>query len=174
MTSGLPGTQPLAPRHDTSGFDCGRPELTLWLRDHGLEAQIARTARVFVAVRGKKVVAFYALAAASADRRELPAILRKGTPRHPVPLILIARLGVDLHEQGKGLGESLLRDALLRCASAAGVIGAPGVVVHALDDEARGFYEHFGFERSPIEPLHLSLPLESVIESARVAAGREG
>ena len=98
---------------------------------------------------------------------EAPARIKKGLARHPIPVILIARLAVDASEKGHGLGATLLRDALFRIAAAADQIGARAVLVHAKDDEARKFYEHFGFEPSPIDPLHLLLRMKDLRASLR-------
>ncbi|MGQ0568597.1 MAG: GNAT family N-acetyltransferase [Armatimonadota bacterium] len=153
----LAGVEPLTAAHDTSDFDCGKPELTDWLRRYALVNHRARTARVFVVHRGRRVVGYYALAASSVERQEAPERVRKGLARHPIPVILLARLAVDQREQGKSLGAALLKDALTRAASAADEIGARAVLVHAKDEEARAFYERFDFEPSPTDPLHLFL-----------------
>ena len=84
--------------------------------------------------RGERVVGFYTLAAASVSREEVPSRVAKGMARHPVPVILLARLAVDRTEQGKGLGAGLLKDALLRAVQAADVIGCRAILVHAKDE----------------------------------------
>ena len=108
------------------------------------------------------MVGYYALTAGSVEREESPERVKKGLARHPIPVILLARLAVDRREQGKGLGAALLKDALIRAAGAADEIGARAVLVHAKDDEARAFYEHFDFEPSPIDPLHLFLLMKDL------------
>lgn len=160
--------EPLAEHHDTGSFDCGKPELTEWLRRYALVNQRARAARTFVVHRQGRVVGYYALAAASVVHAEAPRRVSKGLARHPIPVFLLARLAVDLSEQGAGLGGALLKDALLRAAGAAEEIGARALLVHAMDDEARRFYEHFGFEPSPTDPLHLFLLMKDL------EAGMEG
>ena len=84
-----------------------------------------------------------------------PIRIAKGLAKHPIGVILLARLAVDKQEQGTGLGKALLKDAFLRIASAADMVGARAVLVHAVDERARQFYEHFGFESSPTDPLAL-------------------
>ena len=93
-----------------------------------------------------------------------PAVLhREGwLARHPIPVILLARLAVDKSEAGKGLGKALLKDALVRIASAADIVGARAVLVHAIDEQARKFYEHFDFESSPIHELQLMLLMKDL------------
>ena len=86
--------------------------------------------------------------------------LRKGVARHPVPVVLLARLAVARAWQGRGLGPGLLKDAVLRVLSAAEGIGIRALLVHAKDDAAKAFYQHFNFEPLPGYPLHLVLLLE--------------
>jgi len=150
-----PRVEPLSPTHDVSGFRCGRAGLDEWLRRHALANHQAGGARVYVAHRARAVIAFYALAAASVGPETAPERVRKGLSRRPIPVILLARLAVDEREQGGGLGAAMLRDALRRSLSAAGEIGARAVLVHAKNDRAKSFYEHFGFVASPTDDLHL-------------------
>lgn len=158
----LSSVEPVDASHNTSAFDCGKPELTEWLRRHALVSHRAGGARVYVAHRGGRVVGYYALAAASVEQEEAPERVKKGLARHPVPVILLARLAVDQREQGKGLGSALLKDALTRASRAADEIGARAVLVHAKDEDARAFYEHFAFEPSPTDPLHLLLLMKDL------------
>ena len=147
---------------DTGDFDSGKPELDLWLRRHALASHQAGGARVYAAHRDGRVVGYYAVAAASVERVTAPGRVSKGMPRHPIPVILLARLAVDRREQGKGLGAALLKDALLRAASAADAIGARAVLVHAKDEDAARFYAHFDFEPSPSDPLHMFLLMKDL------------
>jgi GNAT superfamily N-acetyltransferase len=158
----LAGVEPLTSAHDTSDFDCGKLELTDWLYRYALVCHRAGSARVFVVHRNGRVVGYYALAAGSVEREGAPERIRKGLARHPIPVILLARLAVDQREQGKGLGASLLKDALTRAARAADEIGARAVLVHAKDEEARAFYQRFDFEPSPTDPLHLFLLMKDL------------
>lgn len=80
----------------------------------------------------------------------------------PIPVILLARLAVDIELQGKGIGPALLKDALIRTASAATVIGARALLMHAKDDRAKTFYEHFNFEPSSTDPYHLFLIMKDL------------
>jgi GNAT superfamily N-acetyltransferase len=148
---------PLDATHDVSAFDCGAAPLNDYLQRFALPNQQNRSARTYVATRGRRVVGYYTLAAASASREETPARVAKGLARHPVPLILLARLAVDRGEQGKGLGAGLLKDALLRVVQAADIVGCRAVLVHAKDEAAKAFYQRFNFEPSPIDELHLYL-----------------
>jgi GNAT superfamily N-acetyltransferase len=156
---------PLAPPHDTTAFDCGSKAQTEWLRRYALQAQTAGTSRVYVttAPGSPTILGYYALAAGSVEPAEASDRLRKGTGRHPIPVVILTRLGVDIRAQGIGLGAALVRDALLRAAAAADVIGVRALLVHAESDSARAFYEHIAeFEPSPTDPLHLVLLMKDL------------
>src|SRR5438105_1194372 len=98
-----------------------------------------------------------------------PARVAKGLARHPIPIILLARLAVDRGEQGKGLGAALLKDALLRAAQASDIIGCRAVLVHAKDQTAKAFYQRYGFEPSPVDDLHLYLLMKDLRASTEKA-----
>jgi GNAT superfamily N-acetyltransferase len=152
--------EPISAEHDTSEFDSGSDAQTLWLRRHALQAHRTDSTRVQVVCRSgeRRVVGYYALSAGSVQLADAPPRVAKGMPQYPVPVVILTRLGVDLEEQGRGLGRALLKDAMLRVASASDAIGARGLLVHCEDERARAFYEHFGFfEQSPTDPLHLFL-----------------
>jgi len=158
----------LTSQHDTAGFECGKPELDQWLKRYAFVGQQASSARVYVVRDGPRLAAYYALSAASVEKADAPSRVRKGLARHPIPVILLARLAVDRRAQGRGLGAALLKDALQRAASASGQIGARAVRVHAKDEEARAFYERFDFEPSSTDPLHLFL----LMKDLRASLGR--
>src|SRR5690348_14599971 len=123
----------LTANHDLSSFDCGAAALNDYLRKYAFQNHQSHSARTYVATRGRRVVGYYTLAAGSVRRDDTPTRVAKGQARHPVPVILLARLAVDRTEQGKGLGAGLLKDALLRAVQAADVIGCRAVLVHAKD-----------------------------------------
>lgn len=153
---------PLEASHDLTAFDCGAPALNDYLRKYALVNHQNQSARTYVTRREDAVVGYYTLAAGSVSREETPARVAKGLARHPVPIILLARLAVDRSEQGKGLGTGLLKDALRRASQAADIIGCRAVLVHAKDHAARAFYERFGFEASPVDELHLYLLMKDL------------
>lgn len=156
---------PLAPAHDTTTFDCGSKAQTEWLRRFGMQAQSAGTSRVYVttAPASAIVLGYYALAAGSVEPAEASGRLQKGIGRHPIPVVLLTRLGVDVRVQGLGLGAALVRDALLRVVVAADVIGVRALLIHAESDRARAFYEHIAeFEPSPSDPFHLILLMKDL------------
>jgi len=149
--------------HDASRFDCGAHEsLNDWLRRFALTNQNNESARTYVVHRNGAVVGYYSISAGSVSIEEAPARIAKGLARHPIPIILLARLAVDKDEKGTGLGKALLKDALARIAQAADIVGARAVLVHAIDEQARKFYEHFDFEPSPVHELQLMLLMKDL------------
>jgi GNAT superfamily N-acetyltransferase len=166
--------EPIAPDHDTRLFDCGSEEQTNWLRQHALQAHQSDTAKAYVVCLAgtRTVVGYYALAAASIEHAEAPSRLTKGTGRYPVPVVILTRLGVDLGEQGRGLGSALVRDAFLQVAAIAEVIGVRGLLIHAETEAAAEFYYRIdpGFERSPTDPLHVLLLTKDLRRAIRDAA----
>lgn len=154
----------LRSEHRLESFDCGRDALNRFLIRHARESQQAGSAQTYVLANQMVVHGYYSLAASSVFHDEATARIRKGQPRHPIPAILLARLAVDARLQGRGIGPALLKDALLRAASAADTIGARTLLVHAKDENARAFYEHFDFEPSPSDPFHLLLIMKDLLK----------
>ncbi len=171
MTDGDPLAKPrvekLDKNHAVDAFDCGAEPLNIYLRRFALGNQSAGAAQTYVATLGERVVGYYSLSTASVEYAEAPERLRKGLARHAVPVVLIARLAIDHTWQGKGLGAALLLDALRRVLGAADIVGVRAVMVHAKDEAARRFYEHFDFDPSPIEPLHMFLMVKEIARLLR-------
>lgn len=164
----LDGPAPYDPEHhDVSAFDCGSEAQTRWLRQIARTAQAAGTARVYVVTPAgsPRVVGYHALAAAAVSHEDAPPALLKSAGRSPVPIILLARLGVDLTSQGQGLGTALVKDAMLRASQAAHIVGARAFVIHAESEQARAFYLHLAeFDVSPTDPLHLMSLMSEVAQ----------
>jgi len=152
----------LAARHQLDGFDCGNHGLNRFLLLHALTNQRANSSRTYVALRGEQVVGFHTLVVGSVSPEQAPERVRKGLARHPIPLMVLARLAVSCEGKGKGLGSGLLKDAIQRTLAAAGIAGIRALAVHAKDEEARSFYAHFGFVESPTDPLHLFVLLKDL------------
>jgi GNAT superfamily N-acetyltransferase len=153
----------LSKRHRVEDFDCGEPELDEWLKRHALQAESSGSAKVFVTTEdGEAVVGYYALATAQVECESAPPRVLKGQARRPVPAILLARLAVDRGHQRRGVGSSLLKDAMLRCMQASEAVGVRVLLVHAKHDEARAWYEQYGFEPSQTDPLHLMLLIKDL------------
>ena len=161
MTAPLNRPEPIRPHHQSAGFDCGAPPLNDYLVKHALSNHQTGTARTFVATGDSHiVVGYYSLAAAQIIYAEASPRLQKGAPRHPVPVVLLARLAVDRAKQGHGLGAALLKNAILRTLGAAEAIGVRALLVHAKDESAKMFYQRYDFEPLPGHPLHLALMLK--------------
>jgi GNAT superfamily N-acetyltransferase len=157
-----PGTERLSRNHDTTRFDCGKKSLNDWLVRYAWQNQQADAATTYVACRANWVVGYYSLVASSVSRSDAPERIAKGLANHPIGVILLARLALDHAEKGQGLGKALLKDALVRTAQAAEIVGVRALLVHAIDDEARRFYLHFNFEPSPADPMHLMLLIKDL------------
>ena len=149
--------------HQLDSFDCGKEALNRFLKHQAWNSQQAQSAQTYVLAKELAVLGYYSLAAGSITHEQATNRAKKGLARHPVPVILLARLAVDVSLQGKKIGPALLKDALLRAASAADTIGARALLVHAKDDNAKGFYEHFNFEPSPSDAYHLMLIMKDLL-----------
>jgi GNAT superfamily N-acetyltransferase len=164
----LSAVENLTKQHVLSDFSCDNddPErdriLNQWLKKYALINQANSSCRVYVVHRRLRVAGYYSIAPGSVAIQDAPKRVAAGLAKHPVPVVLIARLAVDLREAGKGLGAALLKDALLRSAAAADAIGGRAVLVHAIDARARDWYTKFGFEPSSTDDLHLMLLMKDI------------
>ena len=141
--------------HPIDTFDCGREALNRFLIRYALQNQQAGASQTYVARADDAVVGYYTLVVGQVEYAAASERLTKGLARHPVPIMLLARLAIAISWQGKGLGSGLLKDAMRRTLQAADIAGVRAFAVHAKDDEARSFYEHFGFDSVPSDPYHL-------------------
>jgi len=157
----LSAPEPLSPDHAIDEFDSGVPPLDAWLKSRARLNEVSGASRTFVICENRRVVGYYSLAAASIMHREATGKVRRNMP-DPVPAVLIGRLALDKRLQGRGHGVSLLRDAVLRVLGAASTVGVRAVLVHAMSDEAKQFYERFGLRASPIEPMTLMMTIEEI------------
>jgi GNAT superfamily N-acetyltransferase len=148
--------------HQVEGFDCGDEQLNKYLLRYALQNQQADASPTYVGVVGDAIIGFHTLAMAEVTYEDAPQRLTKGLARHPVPLVLLARLAVDRRWQNQGVGKDLLKDAMLRTLQAADIAGVRALAVHAKDDEAKRFCEHFDFVPSPSDPMHLFVLLKDV------------
>jgi GNAT superfamily N-acetyltransferase len=159
----LSAVEKLTASHALDAFDCGKEPLNRYLERFALPNQKASSAQTYVVCRGTcQVVGYYSLAVGAVEHVDASGRVTKGLAKHPIPVMLLARLAIDQTEQRRGLGKALLKDALFRTTQAADIAGIRALLVHAKDDEARAWYERFDFERSPTDPYHLFLLMKDL------------
>lgn len=152
----------LAEHHHLDNFCCGVPVLDNWLKKRARSNENYRASRTYVlATEDNQVIGYYALASGSIKAENAPRKIKRNMP-DPIPVLILARLAIDKQYQGKKLGDALLRDAILRILQAAEIIGVKAILVHAISEQAKRFYEARSFIVSPVDPMTLILPLESI------------
>lgn len=150
---------PLASEHQTAAFACGEAVLDEWLKRRAMPNQVSGASRTFVVADDmQNVLGYYALAAGAITHQTATRTIRQNMPE-PIPIMVLARLAVSVHAQGMQLGGALLQDALQRCILVSQHTGVRAMLVHALNDRARQFYEHYGFKPSPAHPMTLMIKL---------------
>jgi hypothetical protein len=154
----------LEKHHDLDAFECGADELDTWLKKYAWANHATGNAKVFVATRGSAVVGCYTLSSAGVAKDHLPSALTTGGAPAEIPCLLLGRMAVNRADQGAQLGRSLLIDALLRIARLSEDVGIRALVIHCRDDDAKRWYQHQArtFQASPIDPLHLFLPIKDL------------
>jgi len=163
----LSAPQSLDASHWLEDFDCGKPALTDWLLRHARQAQGSGSAKTFVACEGSCVAGYFSLTVGQIDTFEAPERIRRGMGQYPIPLVILARLAVDLDYQRQGLGFSLLQDAIRRTVAIAEHAGIRALLTHPIDADAKAFYRCFGFEPTPAHEQKLIL----LLKNARRFAG---
>ena len=160
----LRGPRPLERKDTREGFSSGVASLDTWLVEHAPGAGAVGSARTYVVMDHEqdRVVGYYALTVASLEREEATDRASRGMPRHPIPAMLLARLAVDESIQGEGVGATLMADAMQRTLLVAEETGIRLLLVHAVDEEARSFYLHYGFEASPSNPMNPQLLIKDI------------
>jgi len=163
VTASLAAPEPLAAHHDTAAFACGIDSLDSWLKRRALKNQATGASRTFVVCTGNRVLAYYALASSAVTVEEATGRLRRNMP-DPIPVVVLGRLAADQSLQGGGMGRALVRDACLRVIAAADAIGIRGMIVHALSESTRSFYERVGFDPSPLDSMTLMATIADLRE----------
>lgn len=162
MSLKLSAPQPLAATHVLADFECGEPALDEWLKRRAMNNQATGASRTFVVVdEENRVLGFYAMAAGAVAHQMATSSVRRNMP-DPVPVMVLGRLAVDRRAQGIKLGAAMLQDAVNRAITVSRNTGVRAVLVHALHQRARQFYEHYGFQASPQHPMTLMLRLNTV------------
>ena len=159
MSACLSAPEPLCADHDLSAFACGEASLDDWLKRRALANQLSGASRTFVVLdENRFVVGYYALAAGAVAHERATGGIRRNMP-DPIPVLVLGRLAVAQRAQGVKLGAALLQDAVLRAMAVSENAGVRALLVHALNESARAFYAHYGFQESPLDPLTLMLRL---------------
>lgn len=161
MSLALSAPQPLATAHLLDEFACGETSLDEWLKRRALANQMSGASRTFVvADQTGRVYGYYAMAAGAVSHQTATSSVRRNMP-DPVPVMVLARLAIDHRAQGIKLGAALLQDAVHRAVAVSQNAGVRALLVHALHDRAKQFYEHYGFQESPQHPMTLMLRLNT-------------
>jgi GNAT superfamily N-acetyltransferase len=153
--------EPLAEIHELNDFFSGVTSLDDWLKRRARANQVSGASRTYVVADGRKVVAYYTLASGAIATADSVGRFRRNMP-DPIPVVVLGRLAADRSQQGRGLGRALFRDCAMRVAQAADMIGIRGIVVHAISDQAKAFYQTLGFDPSPAEPMTLMVTLADI------------
>lgn len=162
MSGELSAPQALAAVHFSGDFECGEPALDEWLKRRAMSNQLTGASRTFVVVdESSRVLGYYALAAGAVSHQLATSGVRRNMP-DPVPVLVLGRLAVDRRAQGIKLGAAMLQDAVNRAIGVSHDAGVRALLVHALHEDARRFYEHYGFQVSPLPPMTLMLRLNAV------------
>ncbi len=161
-TKSSPNIEKLQRTHDVDSFDCGQENLNQYLYKYAFISQRADGAQTYVGISDTNIMGYYTLAVGHVTYEDAPERLTKGLSRNPVPIMLLARLAVDVNWQQKGVGAGLLRNAMQRTLQAAEIAGIRAFLVHAKDTKAKKFYEHFNFVPSPTDPYHLYLLIKDI------------
>jgi GNAT superfamily N-acetyltransferase len=152
---------PITDKRELSNFDCGELSLNEWLKRRALKNHSAGASRCFVLCSGMDVIGYYSLSAGAISHEAAPKAMRRNMP-DPLPVLLLGRLAVDKRYHNQGIGQALLRDAMLRAVNVSGDAGVFALLVHALSDPAKQFYLSRGFVESPLQPMTLFMTLETV------------
>lgn len=164
----LSAPEPVSAAHDVSQFTCGKPSLDHWLKTRALSNQEKGFTAVMVVHEQNCVVGYYGLAPTAIVPSVLPRSIRTGQPPDPVPCLLLGQLAVDRNWIGKGVGTGLIKHALIRCVTAAGLIGGRALVVNAVDPEAADFWRRRGFLPSKDDPFVLFRSMADVAASVGI------
>jgi len=156
--------RPLQKNDPVADFNCGNEALNRFLQRFAFQSQQSQSARTYVTLTDSgEVAGYYTLAYGSVEYEDASVRTKKGLARHPVPVMILARLAVARNFQRAGLGKALLRDACLRTLQAADIAGLRAIVVQAKDDNAKRFYERYHFEPFPSDPFKLTLLLKDLV-----------
>ena len=166
----LSAPEKLSPEPDLAAFDSGETVLNEWLRRRAAQNESSGASRTYVICTETRVVGYYGLAVGAVTHEQAAGRIKRNMP-DPIPVIILGRLAVDRRFQGKRIGTGLLKDAVLRTLQAANIAGMRALLVHAISDAAKRFYEACGFMASPVDPMTLMITL---VEAERIISNAKG
>lgn len=169
--SSITPPEKLSTEHDLADFDCGEAVLNDWLRRRDLPNEEKGSSRTYVISAAKRVVGYYTLAVGAVAHAGAPGRVKRNMP-DPVPVMVLGRLAVDKDFQGRGVGSGLLRDAVLRTVQAAEIAGIRAILVHAISEAAKRFYQGYGFIASPIDPMTVMITLAEAVKTLGDKSGK--
>jgi GNAT superfamily N-acetyltransferase len=152
---------PITADQEMASFDSGEPSLNEWLKKRAFKNHVSGASRCFVLCAGANVIGYYSLSAGAISHETAPKPMRRNMPG-PLPVLLLGRLAVDKRYHNQGIGQALLRDAMLRAVNVAGDAGVFALLVHALSDQAKQFYLSRGFVESLLQPMTLIMTVETI------------
>jgi len=152
---------PITADQELADFDSGEPSLNEWLKKRAFKNHMSGASRCFVLCAGANVIGYYSLSAGAISHETAPKSMRRNMPS-PLPVLLLGRLAVDKRYHNQGIGQALMRDAMLRAVNVAGDAGVFALLVHALSDQAKQFYLSRGFVESPLQSMTLIMTIETI------------
>jgi GNAT superfamily N-acetyltransferase len=156
----LRNPESLGLHHQIDTFDCGKLPLNDWLLRHARQAQSSGSAKTFVVADNERVAGYFSLTVGQIDTLDAPDRIRKGMGQYPIPVVILARMAVDLAYQRQGIGVGMLQDAIRRTLLMAEQVGIRAMLTHPIDEAAARFYSRFGFIASPLQEKQLLLLLK--------------
>ena len=152
---------PITADQERVNFDCGEFSLNEWLKKRALKNHAAGASRCFVLCAGTNVIGYYSLSAGAIGHEAAPKAMRRNMP-NPLPVLLLGRLAIDKRYHNQGIGQALLRDAMMRTVNVSGDTGVFAILVHAISNQAKQFYLSRGFVESPLQPMTLIMTVETI------------
>ena len=152
---------PITADQELAHFDSGELSLNEWLKKRAFKNHVTGASRCFVLCAGKDVIGYYSLSAGAISHEAAPKPMRRNMP-NPLPVLLLGRLAVDKRYHNQGIGQALLRDAMLRAVNVASDAGVFALLVHTLSDQTKQFYLSRGFVESPLQPMTLLMTIETI------------
>lgn len=168
MSTPLWREEPIARGHDRGGFDCGSPDLNLYLARDARQNHDSGGAKTFVAASvtdPARILGYYSISPGALAYAHVPTSLTRRLGRYEVPVFRLGRLAVALDMRGHRIGSALLFTAGCRALAVASEVGGVALAIDAKDERAASWYERFGALRLLDDPLHLVLPLATIAET---------